>query len=100
MAFLTKDYVLQTFTSETGAQPIINVSTGHNVTYALRSGASDSVNVEVILKEGGQRTAAKTGIVGDVVDGLISGIAGIGINIVTNVSNDIQFEVLTSKRGG
>lgn len=98
MAFLTKNYELQVFTVETGQQAIVNVPTGQNVTYAIRSGVSDDINVEVILKEGGQRTAAKTAIFGDLVDGLISGISGIGINIITNVSNNIEFEVMTSKR--
>jgi len=98
MAILTTPYELQVFTVETGEQAIINVNMNHNITFALRSGGTDDINIEIQLKEGGTRTVALATQSGVVVDATIAGVAGIGINIVTNNSNNIEFEVRTTAR--
>jgi len=99
-AAIGTDYALQVFTVETGAQALLPINWNKDVTYALRAGSTDVIDIQVILKENGTRTTAKAGLFGQDTDTLEGPVAGIAINIQTNLSNNIEFEVRTSSRMG
>ena len=96
-------YDLQTFTTETGAQAIIPVCHNYDVTYALQCGETDVVDIEISLdntdKSSYLRTVALSDQSGNLVDTTDGPVTGIGINIKTNISNSIKFEVLSAFMG-
>ena len=92
---LKVEHTLQEYTTETGAQTAIDIHPMADVTFAVDVGASDDVDVEVNLVEGGTYYKAVENITADYLDTLEGPIRNIRINIVTNTSNDIKFDVLS-----
>ena len=101
-------YTLQKFTVETGEQAIVPVLHGEDVTVVV-SGANgvDEVDIQVVLDNPDKSVVIRTTVETDVLTAkdtitktLEGPVQGIGINIITNVSNDIKAEVLSAFRGG
>ena len=87
---MTGKNTTQTFTTETGEQTMVSVPTGHNVTVAIESGASDDIDIEMEVNGSTTRFKVEQGLNGDVVKQLTAPISKVGIDIDGNVSNDIM----------
>ena len=94
-------YTLQEFTSETGEQTMIDVNKNHDVTVIVKAGSGDDVDLEIAAKNGAERHKLVEGITNQTLIKTLDGpINEIGLDIDTNVSNNISLEVLTAYRGG
>ena len=108
------NYAYKEYTTETGAQALIDVNPNHRITIAIISNQADKtddVDIEVILNSLDSTSSPTRYLVAEdifqesnldngkrvyvtTVDGPIHGVA---INIRTNISNDFKLEVLTGR---
>lgn len=100
------NYDVQSFTSETGEQSIIQVNPTHDVTIAVVGSTSDDVDIEIVLdnpEDSPTRIKLETNVLASnatYVRTLEGPIRGIGIDIDGNTSNNITVHVLASHRLG
>ena len=93
-----KIYYIQNFTVETGVQDLIHVHADHTVSVSVKAGASDDVSVVIDYVKDGPLTSVITEIDGEVSSTSQGTIHAIGLDILTNVSNDISLEIKTALR--
>lgn len=90
-------YIKQNFTIETGEQDMIIVDQNHRVTILVKTGAGDAVEVDAQLASSGEKAkVADVGASVTYIKSFTGPINRLGLNIVTNTSNAISLEVLSS----
>ena len=94
-------YKKQTYTVETGEQTLYDVSPKDDVSVGLEMGSGDVVRIEAVLTKSGTRYPARSEDVTETGVYSVTGpIFSIGVNIITNATNDIKAEFFTSHRFG
>ena len=94
-------YTKQTYTIETGQQTLYDVSPKDDVSIGLEMGSGDVIRIESTLTKNGTRYPVRTKNVTETGVYSVTGpVFSVGINIITNTSNDIKAEFFTSQRFG
>jgi hypothetical protein len=90
--------VKQIFTTQMGDQEEILVPRNHNVTAAIKCGSSDVISIKAKLVKDSEEYVILNEISEDFFNSLVSDVYSFTLNIVTNVSNNITFELISSPK--
>ena len=104
MAHYSRD-ITQTFTTETGQQPLIYLQGNARATVRIEGGSSsDNINLEAALVSTNPplrdtiATNVLAGVSGNVwIKATSAPLMALGINIVTNASENIKFSIRISE---
>lgn len=104
MAHYSRD-IIQTFTTETGQQPLIYLQGNARATVRIEGGSSsDNINLEAVLVSTSPQirdtiaTNVLSGVSGNVwIKATSAPLVALGINIITNASTSITFSVRVSE---
>jgi hypothetical protein len=96
------------YTTETGEQTLLAITRDSDVTVVIEGTAgSDDIDLQFTLdnpkKSGVERFTIEEDVISSAspyIKTFEGPISGIGINIQTNISNDISLRVLQAHRGG
>jgi hypothetical protein len=91
--------VIQNFTTETGLQQEILIPENHDTIIGIVAGSSDSITLKCRLFENGELHTLEENIINNYKPVVLKRkVYSVAINIVTNVSNSISFEVGSQNR--
>lgn len=87
----------------TGEQTLFEVGNIKQVTIAVRGGATDDYDIDVVLAGEGVALRPRTAVIaaqaGETVQTFEGPIEAVGVTVNTNVSGDIDVEVLAASGG-
>lgn len=82
----------------TGAQSPIAVGAGRQITAGVKAGASDVVDLEGQLVNGGTWYKIKTGLAANWLEKDCGVVRAVRLNITTNASGTVALEVVSAER--